>query len=88
MAGHYRISAIYLFGSYARNEARKHSDIDVCVVSPDFENKTMDLQLQITGIAKAIDPRFDDYLTTPKRFKTDLVSPLLDQVRKYGIRVV
>jgi predicted nucleotidyltransferase len=32
-----RIDAIVLFGSYARGNAYEDSDIDVAVISPDFE---------------------------------------------------
>ncbi len=35
-----RIEAIVLFGSHAKGEARDDSDIDVAVISPDFEGMT------------------------------------------------
>jgi len=31
-----KVDAVYLFGSAARGAAKKYSDIDVAVVSPDF----------------------------------------------------
>jgi predicted nucleotidyltransferase len=33
-----RIEAVILFGSHAAGEAREDSDIDLAVISPDFEN--------------------------------------------------
>lgn len=35
------ILAVILFGSYARNEARKESDIDVCIVLKDKEHEKL-----------------------------------------------
>jgi predicted nucleotidyltransferase len=30
------VSGAYLFGSYAKNQAKSYSDIDICIVSPKF----------------------------------------------------
>jgi predicted nucleotidyltransferase len=35
-----RVDAVILFGSYAKGEAREWSDIDLAVVSPDFEGRS------------------------------------------------
>ena len=33
-----RVTMIVLFGSYAKNRISQHSDIDLAVITPDFEN--------------------------------------------------
>ena len=33
---------VYLFGSYATGEQRKDSDIDICVVVPEFRDRQME----------------------------------------------
>ena len=33
---HLPIDKVYLFGSYAKNNPRNYSDVDLCVVSPKF----------------------------------------------------
>lgn len=33
------IDRVYLFGSYAKDNANKHSDIDLCFFSSSFENE-------------------------------------------------
>jgi len=33
------IDRVFLFGSYAKGNADKHSDIDLCFFSDDFENQ-------------------------------------------------
>ena len=88
LAKDYKIHSIYLFGSRSRNEEHKDSDIDLCIVSPDFKNKTWDLKIAVQRIADKIDPLFDTTITTPKDYRQNWVSPLLDQVRKYGVKVI
>lgn len=34
-----RVEGLYLFGSHARNEARKTSDLDILLVSPTFTSR-------------------------------------------------
>lgn len=44
---------IIIFGSYAKGKAKKHSDIDVVVISDDFKNIDLFKRLEIIGIALA-----------------------------------
>ena len=87
LAKDYKISAVYLFGSHARNEAGKYSDIDICIVSPDFKNKDLDLISKLRTQACWIDPRLDPYFTTADQLKNNLLSPLLHEIRKDKVRV-
>jgi predicted nucleotidyltransferase len=88
LAKDFRIHAIYLFGSHARGEENKHSDIDICIVSPDFKVKTDDIQDKVFKARRQIDIALDPYLTTPSKFKMDRLSPLLHEVRQDGIQVL
>lgn len=42
---------IILFGSYAKGNAREDSDIDLVVISSDFENMNLRERLEILGLA-------------------------------------
>ncbi len=44
---------VILFGSYAKGEAREDSDIDLIIVSKDFEKMNIRERLEILGIAAA-----------------------------------
>ena len=48
-----RVTAIYLYGSYARDNNREGSDIDLVVVSPDFTGFNMRERLELLGLAAA-----------------------------------
>ena len=87
LAKDYKISAVYLFGSHARDEAEKYSDIDVCIVSPAFKNKDWDLIGKLRSRACKIDPLLDPYFTTADLLKNNLVSPLLHEIRKDKVRI-
>lgn len=45
------ITEVILFGSYASGTPHKHSDIDIAVVSPDFENKDLCFKAEISSKA-------------------------------------
>jgi len=46
------ITEVILFGSYASGTPHEHSDIDIAVVSPDFENKDLSFKADIFSRAK------------------------------------
>ena len=46
------ITEVILFGSYATGNQHKHSDIDIAVISPDFENKDISFKAAIASKAK------------------------------------
>ena len=59
-----KVSAIFLYGSYAKGKSRDYSDIDVAIISPSFSGKgRMAIQETIanaivgrSGILSAIEP--------------------------------
>ncbi|MEI7727480.1 MAG: nucleotidyltransferase domain-containing protein [Bacteroidota bacterium] len=77
----------YLFGSYARNQARESSDIDILLISDVFDTDD-DLIL-----SKPWSPKYrNDYRIEPvaigkKRFQTDDNSIMLEVVRREGIEI-
>ena len=76
---------LYLFGSYARGDARPDSDIDICLVSPVFKTKKGKYEKEATVIAYHIDPRIQVLVTDPYKFRKDPLSPLYSRVRKEAI---
>jgi len=65
-----RIDQAVLFGSHARGEADRWSDVDVAVISPDFarmsHKKVMDLLVEV---ALTVDPSVEIRPYTPKDLK-------------------
>jgi hypothetical protein len=56
---HIRVQRVILFGSYATGSPRPWSDIDLAVVSPDFEGGTERDHLLLAEVARAITPQIE-----------------------------
>ncbi len=83
----YPFSAIYLFGSYAKNKAHKWSDIDVAVISDKLKkdwNKNEDILWKYTI---GVDSRIEPIGFTMKDFQ-DECDPMASEIKKTGIRIV
>ena len=79
------ISEVYVFGSYAKGENRKGSDIDVCVVSPRFINSFDALQ-ELWNV------RGENFIPIEPIGMTqedldDRYSSLASEIRKHGIKI-
>jgi predicted nucleotidyltransferase len=48
-----QVTEIFLYGSHARGEATEGSDIDLIVVSPDFNKYCLRERLELLGVAAA-----------------------------------
>ena len=83
-----RIDQAVLFGSHARGEADRWSDVDVAVISPDFarmsHQKVMDLLVEV---ALAVDPSVEIRPYAPKDFKEARPTNFLGHILAEG-RVV
>ena len=76
---------VYLFGSYARGDARKDSDIDLCLVSPAFDKNKERYRMRATMIAFDIDPKIEIVISSPEHFFHDELSPLFSHIRKEAL---
>ncbi|OGQ44561.1 MAG: hypothetical protein A3H42_06190 [Deltaproteobacteria bacterium RIFCSPLOWO2_02_FULL_46_8] len=79
------IQKVYLFGSYARGNPHRWSDIDLCVVSPRFTDPWKATQYlwskRTTDRGRTIEP----VGFSPKDFQHE--SPLTREIKKTGIEV-
>lgn len=82
-----QISKAFLFGSYLHNEATEDSDIDVMVVSPQFDVRNDQLIGMSWSLTRKIDSRIEPYLVGLNRFLTDDVSPILEVVKQEGLEI-
>ncbi len=76
---------VILYGSYAQGRAREDSDIDLIVVSKDFEGKNLRERLEILGIAAVhIMQPVQAQGYTPEEIDSDDKSSFIKEVLKYG----
>jgi uncharacterized protein len=86
-AGGLNIQFALLYGSFARNESSDESDIDVMLVSEDFDTND-DLILSEPWLPKyRHDFRIEPIAIGSKRFETDEGSPIIEIAKKEGIKI-
>ncbi|MHC4443784.1 MAG: nucleotidyltransferase domain-containing protein [Planctomycetota bacterium] len=77
-----------LFGSRAKGGADEWSDIDVVIVSPVFDRSfSRKLIDRLWRTAARVDSRIEPIPCGERQWREDNVSPILEVVRKEGIRV-
>ncbi len=82
---HYKIEAIILFGSYAKGTENEDSDIDIAVISDDFED-IYDCMAVLMGMTWDIDARIEPHPITTEDFEK-VSNPFVKEVVDTGIKV-
>ncbi|MFH1175751.1 MAG: nucleotidyltransferase domain-containing protein [bacterium] len=80
------IKAAYLYGSYAKNEAKKYSDIDVAIISDKLKRNWDKNERLLWKYARLVDLRIEPHGFTEEEFKKGL-SPIADEIKRTGIRI-
>ena len=78
------VDSAYLFGSYAKGNSNKYSDIDICIVSPKFGKNYFEESLKLRFLTSAVDSRIEAVPLNPKDMN-DKYSTLASEIKKYGI---
>ncbi len=81
------VAKMLLYGSYARGMPRKDSDIDVCVVSPQFGKNRLKERFYLFHKAPEVDARIEPVPFSLKDYRENRLSPLLHQIRKEAIEI-
>lgn len=70
------VTAIFLYGSYARDARQEGSDIDLIVVSPDFARLNLRERLELLGMAatRVLEP-IQAYGLTPEEIEHRSLTP-------------
>lgn len=80
----YDYAKIILFGSYAKGDYHRDSDIDVAVILKDYSN-LMDVQLDLMRLRRKIDSRIEPHPFRESGF--ELSNPIVNEIVKYGQEV-
>ena len=81
------INKVFLYGSYARNEATDESDIDVLLISDVFDTTDDRILAKPWSLSLRVDHRIEPYPVGTKQFLSDDVSPLIEIVKQEGIEI-
>ena len=80
----YFVYNAFLFGSYAKKESHRDSDIDIAVVIKSKKN-TYELNLELMKLRRDIDLRIEPHAFLKIDFNEN--DPLAHEILKYGIRL-
>lgn len=81
----YNITAIILFGSYAKGTETEDSDIDIAVISDDFDD-IYDCMAVLMGMTWDIDARIEPHPITAEDYEK-VANPFVKEVIDTGIKV-
>ncbi len=82
---HYNVIAIFLFGSYAKGTENEDSDIDIAVISDDFDD-IYDCMAHLMGMTWDIDARIEPHPIKKKDFE-EVSDYFVKEVIDTGIKV-
>lgn len=77
----YNLVRIVLFGSYAKGNFHKESDIDIAVVFKDYDN-VIKMQLELMRLRRKIDSRIEPHPFRESEF--NISNPFVNEIIKYG----
>ena len=81
----YNVTAIILFGSYAKGTENEDSDIDIAIISSDF-NDIIEDGAKLIGLTWKIDTRIEPHPITTEDYKK-ISNPFIREVVDTGIKV-
>lgn len=81
------VEKIIVYGSCAKGTATKDSDIDLCVISPDFARNPDYFFKKIWQLADKIDLSLEPIPFTKEEL-ANKYSTLAAEIKKYGVRIV
>jgi len=81
----FHISKAYIFGSYARGQEDKWSDIDVAIISPQISNDRFEERIRLTELAVSIDDRIEPLPFNLDSFSDD--DPFVRQIKTEGVAI-
>ena len=81
-----KIDKLILFGSYAKGTQKKWSDIDLCVVSPQFGKNRFEERVKLMKLSVDSGENIELHPYNPKGL-TDRWDPLASEINKYGVEI-
>lgn len=81
----YKVKKAFLFGSFAKGNAHKDSDVDVALILSGRFN-TFDMRIKLMNIRRDVDIIIEPHPIAEKEFNN--ANPLACEILKYGIPLI
>ncbi len=83
----FSVRKAYLYGSYAAGTATDESDIDVLIVSDNHDENDDKAIGKAWRLTRRVNTRIEPFVIGLDSFNTEVSSPLIDTVKRYGIQI-
>lgn len=80
VAEQFPVSMIVLYGSYAKGEEQKDSDIDIAVIMEEIHGDFLDINARLFSLCRQVDTSIEPKLIVKKNNR----SGFLESILKYG----
>ena len=80
------ISKLILFGSHVQGRAKSYSDIDVCIVSPQFVRDDIQEAVKLKMLADKVDWRIEPHPYSPEDFAVE-EDPFAHEIKRTGVEI-
>ncbi len=77
------VEKMIVFGSHVKNKASEESDIDLCIVSPEFGKDPVEELQFLFKQTRKVDTRIEPIPVSPQEYRESL-SPLIFEIKKFG----
>jgi len=81
------VNKAFLFGSYSNDTATENSDIDVMIVSDNYDENDDDAIGKIWRLTRKVNTKIEPFLIGVRKYKEDTSSPLISMIRDKGIEI-
>ena len=82
---HYKVDDALLFGSFAKGEQTKDSDIDIAVISSDIKD-TYDDMIKLMALRWNVDLRIEPHPFKTEEFQANK-TPFINEIKKTGVQI-
>ena len=82
-----RVDKAFLYGSYLTGNQTEESDIDLMLVSDQFDVSNDLLAGKIWALTRNVNSRIEPYIVGSKKFANDEISPIIQIVKKEGLEI-
>jgi len=79
------IDKAYIFGSYSNGKQKKHSDIDVALISKSFQGTRFLDNKMIIDSTSGVNPLIETHPFRPEDFIAD--NPFVDEISRNGVEI-
>lgn len=82
-----RIDKAFLYGSYLTGKQTEESDIDLMLVSDQFDVSNDLLAGKIWALTRNVNSKIEPFIIGSKKFANDKISPIIQIVKKEGLEI-